>query len=266
MSAATMPDRQRIDVQGIDVAYRRAGAGPVVLFLHGVGLGGRWLPVYDRLARRCDLIVPDHPGFGGSAPAEWLRDMDDLVLHYAELAGLLGLDRFHLVGHSFGGWSAAEFAAFYPERLGSLTLVTPLGLRVVGDMPIDLFRMSDEDRLAAMFNGPAPAVMEESAGDPLEALLAAYGELTAFARLAWNPRYDIRLDRRLGRVRCPTLVLGADDDRILPRSHVERYAELIPGARVAAVAGTEAPSGHGVIVQEPDGVAAQIQTMVEGSR
>lgn len=262
MTPADALSAQRMEVGGIDVAYRRGGDGPALLFLHGLGLGGRWLPLHERLARRCDVIVPDHPGFGASAPAEWLRDIDDLVLHYAELADRLGLGRFHLVGHSFGGWVAAEFASFYPERLESLTLVTPLGLRVVGDMPIDLFRMDDERRMQAMFNGRADAFAPVES-DPLEALMASYGELTALARLAWNPRYDIRLDRRLRRVSCPTLVVGVDDDRVLPRSHVARYAELIPGARTATVAGSDGPSGHAVVVEEPDALAAEIETMVE---
>src|SRR5437899_1249625 len=102
----------------------------------------RWLPLYEALSRYGDVVVPEHPGFGETPLPDWLDGFDDLVLHYAELADLLELGRFHLVGYSFGGWIAAELAAFYPERLRSLTLIAPLGLRVQGHTPADLFRMS----------------------------------------------------------------------------------------------------------------------------
>jgi len=256
---------RRIDVRGLDIAYRRRGEGPTLLYMHGLGLSQRWLALYERLSRSCDVVVPDHPGFGDSASAEWMRDFDDLVLHYAELADLLGLGTFHLVGHSFGGWLAAEFAAFYPDRVRSLTLVTPLGLRVPGEAPADLFRMGAEARLELMFNGRAGAFLGPSSDEErLERLLQDYADLTGFGRFAWNPRYDIRLDRRLGRVTCPALVIGAEEDRVLPASHIARYAELLPNARVAVVADTGTPTGHAVVAEEPEAVAARIEAMVGG--
>ena len=56
---------------------------------------------------------------------EWLDGFEDLVIHYDRLLDVLGLDQVHLVGYSLGGWLAAEFASFYPERLKSLTLMVP---------------------------------------------------------------------------------------------------------------------------------------------
>ncbi|HTX07387.1 MAG TPA: alpha/beta hydrolase [Solirubrobacteraceae bacterium] len=256
---------RRIDVRGLEVAYRRRGEGPPLLYMHGLGLSQRWLALYERLSRGCDVVVPDHPGFGDSAPAAWMRDFDDLVLHYAELADLLGLGAFHLVGHSFGGWVAAEFASFYPERVTSLTLVTPLGLRVPGEAPADLFRMGTEARLELMFNGRAEAFFGRGTDEErLERLLQDYADLTAFGRFAWNPRYDIRLDRRLGRIMSPALVIGAEEDRVLPASHIARYAELLPNARVAVVGERGTPTGHAVVAEEPEAVALLIETIMGG--
>jgi pimeloyl-ACP methyl ester carboxylesterase len=255
----------RVDLRGLEVAYHRSGQGRPLLFLHGLGFARRWLALHERLAGSFDVIAPDHPGFGDSAPATWMRDFDDLALHYAELAEMLDLGPFHLVGHSFGGWVAAEFAAFYPERVRTLTLITPLGLRVRGQAPVDLFRMGAEQRLDVIFNGRADAFSaadEEQA--PVERLLADYADLTAFGRFAWNPRYDVRLDRRLGRVKCPSLVIGAQDDRVLPPAHLTRYAELLPDARVTVVRGAGAASGHGLVAQEPDSVAAEIESLASG--
>ena len=48
---------------------------------------------------------------------DWLDGFDDLVIHYDELLDALGLEQVHVVGYSLGGWIAAEFAVFYPQRL-----------------------------------------------------------------------------------------------------------------------------------------------------
>lgn len=120
---------QFVDVLGAPVAIRRRGAGLPLLYLHGAGLTGKWLQIHEALAGGADVIAPEHPGCGETPPQDWLRDLGDLVLHYDDLRRALGLhDRFDLVGYSLGGWIAAEFAAVFPGRVRSLTLIAPIGL------------------------------------------------------------------------------------------------------------------------------------------
>jgi pimeloyl-ACP methyl ester carboxylesterase len=136
-----------------------------------------------------------------------------------------------------------------------------MGLRVPGHTPADLFRMSAEGRLGIM----DAAADSSRVNGGLDLLLQDYADLTGFGRFAWNPRYDIRLDRRLGRVTRPALVVGVDDDRVVPAAHVERYAQLLPNAKTTVIHGTAgAKTGHGVVIQEPDAVAAEIRTFTEG--
>lgn len=253
---------QHVDVRGVDVAYRRKGSGDPVLYLHGIGMTRRWLPFYDALSKSCDLIVPEHPGFGETPTSAWIYSFDDLLLHYAELCDALELASFHLVGHSFGGWIAAEFAAFYPERLRSLTLITPMGLRVEGDTPIDFFRLPEEKLEAAMFNDRADQ-FDDYLVDGDETVIQRYAEHTAVAKVAWNPRYDFKLDRRLGRVKCPSVVIAADDDRVISRAHAERYAELLVNSQLVTVSGTkDAPTGHGIVAQVPEQLSNEISRTV----
>jgi len=255
---------EKLDVRGTEIAYRRAGDGSSLLFLHGLGFSKRWWPLYDRLAQHFDVIVPDLPGFGDSPQAPWMSDFDDMVLVLAEFADAIGAGRFHLVGHSFGGWVAAEFAAFYPERVASLVLITPLGARVPGDMPVDLFRRGAQGRLELMVGDRAaglfPSATQE---DRIERLTRDYLDLTGFGRLAWNPRYDIRLERRLGRVNVPSLVVGVEDDKVLPASHIDAYAKMLPNSTVTIVrAAAGEPTGHGVVVQEPEALAAKLMSFI----
>jgi pimeloyl-ACP methyl ester carboxylesterase len=251
----------RAQVGDLEVAYRRKGSGEQVVFLHGAGSTRMWLPFYERLSQSVDLIAPEHPGFGDTEFPEWLDGFDDLVLHYRDFFDELALDRVHLVGFSLGGWIAAELAIFYPERLKSLTLITPAGLHVPEAPMVDIFAMPPEQIPELLFNGNV-AEYTDYLPDPtsLDAIVDAFGELGTFARLAWTPRFDPKFERRLPGVRVPALVVGADDDRLVPNVHADRWAELLPDARLERIPGT----GHGLIMQEPDRAAEVILGFIEG--
>ncbi|MBB4662169.1 alpha/beta fold hydrolase [Conexibacter arvalis] len=247
-------------VDGLETAYRREGEGEPLLFLHGAGLTRMWQPLYARLAESFDTIVPEHPGFGDTAMPEWLDGIDDLVLHYDAFLDGLGVERVHLVGHSLGAWIAASLALTYPRRFASLTLMAPIGLRVPEAPPADPFRWSPEVALETLFSGVGERYAEylEQAGE-VEDTLHAYGESITFARLTWNPRYDVRLDRRLARVAAPTQVIGFADDRFVPAAHPRRWAELISGATHVELEGVgDEPASHLAVVQQPDRIAELI--------
>jgi len=255
---------QVVDVRGLPVAYRRKGTGPPTVFLHGAGTTRLWLPFYERMSEWFDFVAPEHPGFGDTPAPDWLEGFDDLVLHYRDLFDVLGLDRIHLIGFSLGGWIAADLAIFYPERLKTLTLITPAGLRVPDAPMVDLMRMPPEQIPDLLYNGRTRDYLD-FLPDPhdLDAALRGYAEASTFARLAWNPRHDRKLDRRLERVTCPSLVVLPDEDRMIPLAHGRRWAELLPNARVVQVRGEERPTGHGLIVQEPERAAEVIRGFIQ---
>jgi pimeloyl-ACP methyl ester carboxylesterase len=253
-----------VDVRGLEVAYRRKGSGPATLFLHGAGATRMWLPFYERMSETVDFVAPEHPGFGDTASPDWLEGFDDLVLHYRDLMNALALDDVHLIGFSLGGWIAANVAIFYPERLKSLTLIAPAGLRLPEAPMTDFMRMPPEEIPDILFNGRTQDYLE-FLPDPhdLDAAIRGYGEASTFARLAWNPRYDYRLDRRLPNVDLPALVIEPDEDRLIPNAHCARWAELLPNARLERVSGKGNPTGHGLIMQEPDKTAALIAGFIQ---
>jgi pimeloyl-ACP methyl ester carboxylesterase len=255
-----------VDVDGLETAYRRKGSGPTVVYLHGAGMTRIWLPFLEELSNAYDVVAPEHPGFGDTPRPGTLEGFDDLVLHYDAFFRALELDRIHLIGHSLGGWIAANLAVYFPERFASLTFVTPGGLRLRDVPSIDAFRMTPEEAFAALFNGREAQYGDylEQEGFPEDVVRAA-DEGATRALLTWNPRYDRKLDARLARVTAPTLVIGADDDRIIPNAMVDRYAELIPGARAVRVPGQDGPSGHVVHVEQPADVAKLVAEHVNAS-
>lgn len=259
----TAPDF--IDVHGLKTAIRRKGTGEAVMYLHGAGLTRRWLPFHEALSRSVDLIVPEHPGYGDTPFPEWLDGFSDVVIHYAELLDQLGIAKVHLVGHSFGGWIAAEIAAFFPERLASLQLIAPAGLKDA--FRHDIFRQTGEEVLARVLNGDHekyPDYLEE--GDPVEAIVHNYIESTTLARLAWQPRHDAKLERRLARVKAPTQIILAEDDRVINNDVARRYADLITGAQVVTITAPNVTTSHLPFVQAPTELAAMVSAFVSRSK
>jgi pimeloyl-ACP methyl ester carboxylesterase len=114
---------------GYDLSYADVGAGPAVLFIHGLlGSHQNWSRLMGELAADRRLIAPDLFGHGASA-----KPMGDYSLgaHAATLRDLLdrlNIDTVTLVGHSLGGGIAMQFAYLFPERVERLVLVSSGGL------------------------------------------------------------------------------------------------------------------------------------------
>jgi len=124
-------EEKMISINNLEVNYKIAGSGPVILILHGWGgSSDSWIKVIEMLADKGYRVVcPDFPGFGKShAP---VKPWD--VTNYKEwLLGFVqsqGLDEFILLGHSFGGRVAIKFSVKYPERVKTLILCDSAGLK-----------------------------------------------------------------------------------------------------------------------------------------
>jgi pimeloyl-ACP methyl ester carboxylesterase len=245
-------DAEMVDVGGAQVALRRRGSGRPLLYLHGAGFTGKWLRLHEALAAGADVVAPEHPGFGASPDRAEIEGFDDLVLHYDDLRARLGLEQpFDLVGYSLGGWIAAAYAVTYPEKLRSLTLIVPAGIE---PPVVDFFGMEPEQLFATLFNDFTNVAEVMVDPEDVDVAVHMYEEASTVAKLAWNPRYDRKLPRRLRRVSCPTLVVGAENDRLLGDAASDLYAELIPGATLTRIPGT----GHALPIEQPEAVARAI--------
>ncbi len=100
-----------------------SGQGPNVVILHGVfGSGDNWLTLARRLEHRYRAFLPDQRNHGKSFHSDDFG-YDLLAEDLRQWMDRMGLDKIHLVGHSMGGKAAMRFAALYPKRLFSLTVV-----------------------------------------------------------------------------------------------------------------------------------------------
>jgi pimeloyl-ACP methyl ester carboxylesterase len=124
-----------IDAGGISLKYFAAGSGEPIVLLHcTAGSGRQWSGMAEALRRDFRVIAPDLCGYGGTA--HWpgngtfnLAVEADLV---AALLDMLGKPA-HVVGHSYGGAVALQFALRHPRYLRSLTLIEPASFHLLRD-------------------------------------------------------------------------------------------------------------------------------------
>jgi pimeloyl-ACP methyl ester carboxylesterase len=126
-----MIEERKLQVLGIETNYKIAGEGTPLLILHGWGgSSDSWQNVIEILEKKkIKLIVPDFPGFGKSKtpPIPWtLQNFVDWLKVFLEN---LKIDKFFLLGHSFGGRVAIKFSLNFPEKIKALILVDSAGIK-----------------------------------------------------------------------------------------------------------------------------------------
>jgi pimeloyl-ACP methyl ester carboxylesterase len=237
---------QRITVPGGSLAYDQSGRGPAIILLHGAFLDrGTWDAQMPALAARYRAVRYDIRPFGESTvPGAPYKTIDDLLA----LMDALELDRAHLMGHSFGGGVALDFALAHPARVASLVLVNA-GVPGVA-MPAD-----EQKEAMQVFVGA-----KESDAKAVEAWMALGlwsasrtrpGVMAAIERITLRNASRFRLPSppfapitppagsRLGEIRAATLVVSGDRDTPGNRAGSETLAKGIPGARLVVVPGAD---------------------------
>lgn len=218
-----------------------AGSGPPVVFLHGA-YGLTWDPFLDELAKSFTVYAPEHPGttWGDPDGIKPLDNLWDLVLYYDEIFDQLGLHNPAVIGHSFGGMVAAEIAASYPQRVGKLVLLCPIGLWR-DDTPVKNWMVLPMDEVVkAAFhdpNGPLAQQMltlpeEETAQHDRQIRLT--WALACTGKFIW-PIPDKGLKKRIHRIKSPTLLVWGKSDKLVPPVYAQEFANRIVGARIAMI-------------------------------
>ena len=231
---------QMVDVAGRRTQLLRGGKGEPLVYLHSAIGETMWLPFHQGLAAEWEVIAPAHPGFAASEGYDEIDGMEDVIFHYLDLFAALGLERFHLVGSSFGGWIAAEFAVRYPERVSRLVLVDSAGLWLDEAPPPDFFaRLQDAPALRRMMLHAPDSFLgdllfpEDPADERIEAGLRA---MQAIARIGWNPfLHNPKLRSRLRRITSPTLLLWGANDAVFPSLYAQAFREAIPGSIIQLI-------------------------------
>jgi pimeloyl-ACP methyl ester carboxylesterase len=259
-----------LSIHGHEVGYRTGGSGPVVVLIHGMaGCSETWEAVLDPLAAHCTVVAPDLLGHGESAKPRGDYSLGAHANSIRDLLIALGHDRATIVGQSFGGGVAMQFAYQNPERCERMVLVASGGLgqevaillrgltfpgaehllplacnRPVRDAGVAVTGWLDRIGLH-----PVPVVAEMwrsfaslSDGSTREAFMH-----TLRAVVDLHGQRVNATDRLYLASDVPTLIVWGDRDPIIPIAHGIAAHEAIPGSRLEIFEGV----GHYPHCEQP---------------
>lgn len=255
--------RREVVLHGQATSFLEAGAGrgrPVLVLLHGLASGATtWTPVLSELGRHAHVIAPDLLGHGRSAkPRSGDYSLGAYAAEVRDLLLVLDLDRATIVGHSFGGGVAMQYAYQFPELVERVVLVSSGGL---GSDVTPALRAATLPGAAAVLQTAAaltprwlarlthraarrvPGMSSALSGADLDGLATAFGSFTdRGARAAFVQTVRGALNgagQRLegtGRLYLldgiPVLLVGGARDPVIPVAHTRAAHTLIPGSRL----------------------------------
>ena len=253
----------------MDLRILESGDGEPVLLLHGYPQSSTcWRHQIPALAQHHRVLAPDWPGFGRSAPPRTPPTYQAEVERIEELVTSLGLERFNLVAHDYGGFLALGYLRDHPQRVLRLAILNSRAHSVFRPW---FYRFSLAQHLAAT---RCPTILRKL---PLRRVhhraLRRYRALGCFDAtledhyLGWM---DTPAGRRayvdffanyhvpavpglaewLGQIRCPTAIIWGDRDPYIPFSTALELVEGIPAATLTRLRGAD----HYVMEERPDEV------------
>jgi pimeloyl-ACP methyl ester carboxylesterase len=253
-----------LEVDGLSIAFERAGTGPAVVLTHGFVGDARstWGSQIDTLSDEFTVIAWDAPGAGGSTDPPEDFGMDAYADCLAGLLRALRIERAHLVGLSFGG--ALVLAAFHRHRGLALSLALVSGyagwVGSLGTVEADqrLARSLQASRLTPdeFVTAMAPSMFSPSAEGELVARfldsVRAFrpSGFRAMARASYPDQRHVLAD-----VDVPTLLLYADHDVRAPVSIGEAMQHALPRSELVVLTGP----GHASTVEAPDDVTRELR-------
>ena len=266
-----------VSVAGVRLHYVRRGAGVTVVLLHGSD--GFWQD-YAAILQAAgnepfDCIAFDRPGHGYSdAPKSGDSSLSAQAAILHEALHSLGLTRYLLVGHSWGGTLALQFALDYPQCAAGLVLVNPWAAPTHNPPPPLLYaarfagrnlsfaalnltllkrRLLANNLRAAFFPALIPADYAEPAFALWQRSATMAGAFLDENAIAW--RELPALSKRYPEINVPVVIMAGESDLVVsPIHHAQWLAGQIPGAELLTLPN----AGHEIPQTEPAAVIAAL--------
>jgi pimeloyl-ACP methyl ester carboxylesterase len=235
----------------VEVTVTDYGSGQPFLLLHG-GAGPQSVTGFAErfaAAHGVRVLVPTHPGFGGTPGPGALDSIPALAALYNTLLDQLDLQDVTVIGNSIGGWITAEMALLNSPRVSGIVLIDAVGIEVPGHPVADFFALTMDEVFQRSFHNPEKFRIDPAVLSPAAQAIAA-GNRAAISVYAGTTMTDPTLAGRLGTLEIPTLVLWGDSDGIVDIEYGRAYADAIPMARFQLLPQT----GHSPQQETPDQV------------
>jgi pimeloyl-ACP methyl ester carboxylesterase len=251
--------------------YEFFGTGRPVLFFNGSGatLESSSLLI-SALASQCQVVAHDQRGLGRTSIPVGPYTMAQYAHDGAALLDHVGWERCAVVGISFGGMVAQEFAATWPDRVEKLVLMcTSAGgdagssypLHELGSLPVDernrrIIGLTDS-RFTPEWLASHPRDARMMSMRAEQAAIPKSDEVLRGERLQLQARIGHDVGDRLRRITAPTLVTAGQFDGIAPVANSQEIVARIPQAELRVYQG-----GHLFTAQDPQALADISQFLV----
>ncbi len=254
-----------VQANGTTIAFARRGNGAPLLLIHGAEADHSMFDALGALlAEHFTVIAYDQRDSGATRNPGTAYGLTELADDAAALIEALGFERTHVFGTSLGGVIAQVLAQRHSQRIDRLVLSSTFR---AGVAPASI-NPEAFTRLAALRAGLPDSASEIARYFFTGQYLALHPEVAAI--FAGNRRDAAQKQRRaailaravavdLGAISCPTLVLAAADDRLIPPIHTLSLASELPDARTATIA----DAGHVAAIQDPKAVAREVLAFLQ---
>jgi pimeloyl-ACP methyl ester carboxylesterase len=233
-----------VTVHGHRRAFVKVGSGPALLLLHGLACDHTtWHPVINRLAQEFTVIAPDFLGHGESDKPRADYSIGGYANGMRDLLTILNIDKVTVVGHSFGGGVAMQFAYQFPERTERLVLVSAGAILLPGFhqlatlLNLPVMRSVTRSMLTGLADSGVPALRDL---DEVADIMASWRDPKTRRALRHLVRSCIDLrgqvitmrDRAYLTAAMPMAIVWGIDDQVVPVEHADIVSALAPDARV----------------------------------
>lgn len=249
-------DPELVSVAGHRLRIVRAGEGPPLLLINGIGAPAEmWTPLVRHFSG-AQLVAVDLPGAGSSPAPRWPLRIRELARLLSALLDRLRYRRVDVLGYSLGSLVAQELAWRSPERVRRLVLcAASAGVGTLPPRPLAALLMLTPvryqharlarvlvPRIAGGRTARDPAALEAGLAPRLLTPPSTWGYIgQLYAATGWSSAPWLR------RLRQPTVILHGTEDPVVPVSNARNMARLMPNARLHLLEG----AGHLFLLDEP---------------
>ena len=240
--------RHEVQVDNHRWVYLAGGKGEPIAFVQGFGADkDGWGTFLFGFGKSYRLIVPDLPGFGESSQiSSDSYDIPSQVNRLNHFMETIGLDSFHMVGVSMGGYISAYYASEYPEKVKSLALIDAAGVnsRITSyawrlykeeGRNLLLYKTTQQfdEFMSALFHRP-PWIPRQLKGCLVEKRVRNYDFFRKIANDIITGGMDL-LEERLPKIQAKTLIIWGANDRIIHVSSVEKLERGIKNGKTVII-------------------------------
>ena len=250
-------EQKIVPAGNINTFYLSAGAGEVIVLLHGAGGGAvLWGRIIDLLSKHFHVIAPDIVGYGESDKPDAPYDKKFYSTWFRNFCDSLNMDKINLLGNSQGGAIAVQFALDNPDSVKKIILAGSAGLGGWGISPVAMFNMAAANifptkltvqKIVQYLVYKADNFPGEDAVAYLVEVIRSSGGKFPFINGKGRAVAPFSSDK-LQQIKNPALIIWGDRDRILPVRHGKKGHKKIPGAQFRIIQ----EAGHAPFIDQPE--------------